>query len=657
MDPATTNASSAADEAAAEDDELTQEATRDGSAPEVPHEVWERIQARIEADLVPVDIAIARLLESPLEATVYDDALESLATLTTWFADLGLFSGARLARQLRSTLDNPGHLASPNIPAAVLAAGNLEDLRAALATSHSSENLKVALGDTLLVIGQPSQVVDSLIWYAVTRGFTVHHAHHLSGWTTAPDAVAMVGDPGSSISSSLMTVRSAAERYPGVPLVMINGYPLYGDRLELAQQVTSMVDMATRPSDVIDEVRRQIHLTRRTVRVIVRGEGSEEYAERLKEGGMEASAAASNLGTLAALDSGGANVLVLMPQDDNPSFVRLMRAQPSTRSSLIVEMVAAKGVKRPAPRSGVDLALPVATHATLCIGEIRGILALRDDLDIDESADSTGSVPWSAAQFLAERLLLGVQRSGSVASVCVVKFSESDSVESVDDVQEMLAKDFRTDDVVARSGDHENILVLTGLGQEVAQARLNGLVQRLTSVRARVGVAEFPYDAQSVPDLVDRAREALQLSSEKGGPVVVGAGWSNNAVQTGDVMVADSDPAVARVVRSALEREALTVEHVSSGRHLIERLTAEDAKLPKLLLLEFDLEGIDGLGVLQRLQERGMHRRLHIVMLSARARESDLQRAFDLGVTDVMSKPFSPSLLVRRLERMLETTP
>jgi CheY-like chemotaxis protein len=280
---------------------------------------------------------------------------------------------------------------------------------------------------------------------------------------------------------------------------------------------------------------------------------------------------------------------------------------------------------------------------------------LRADVDADLAATSrTGGIPWSSARFLAERLLLGVHRSNAVASLCVVQFDESDDLAQIDAVQEQLLREFRTDDIVTRSGDRETILVLGGVDRAVSSSRLEGMAGRLSTVGIRVGIAEFPYDAQSVGDLVTEARTLVERSRAEDGPRVVSADWHPGGLVAHDVIIADSDPAVARVVGEALERSGVSVAHISDGQLLLERLQSPNVRLPKVLILEFDLLGVDGLTILRRLKRKSALRRFDVVMLSARTREADIRQAYDLGVTEVIAKPFSPGILVRRLLRLME---
>jgi DNA-binding response OmpR family regulator len=72
-------------------------------------------------------------------------------------------------------------------------------------------------------------------------------------------------------------------------------------------------------------------------------------------------------------------------------------------------------------------------------------------------------------------------------------------------------------------------------------------------------------------------------------------------------------------------------------------------------MMELDLMGIDGLQLLRRLRDAGVMGGLRVLVLTARIRESELLDALSLGASDIVTKPFSPGLLVHRLRRVMES--
>ena len=75
--------------------------------------------------------------------------------------------------------------------------------------------------------------------------------------------------------------------------------------------------------------------------------------------------------------------------------------------------------------------------------------------------------------------------------------------------------------------------------------------------------------------------------------------------------------------------------------------------LPELVLLDIMLPGEDGMSILKKLKAAPETRHIPVIMLTAKGDEQDELRGFELGVDEYISKPFSPKILVARVEAIL----
>ena len=83
-------------------------------------------------------------------------------------------------------------------------------------------------------------------------------------------------------------------------------------------------------------------------------------------------------------------------------------------------------------------------------------------------------------------------------------------------------------------------------------------------------------------------------------------------------------------------------------------LTGPDPELrPELILLDVDLPGLDGISVLRQLARDGVLDRSRVIMLTARAGETEVLEALELGAVDHVAKPFSVPVLMQRVRRAL----
>ena len=113
------------------------------------------------------------------------------------------------------------------------------------------------------------------------------------------------------------------------------------------------------------------------------------------------------------------------------------------------------------------------------------------------------------------------------------------------------------------------------------------------------------------------------------------------------VLVVDDDPTIADSVATRLRAEGLDVDIASDGPSAVAacRLGQHD-----LVVLDVMLPGIDGFEVCRRIQAQ---RPVPVLMLTARADETDLLVGLGVGADDYLSKPFSMRELVARVHALL----
>ncbi|HEX6548356.1 MAG TPA: response regulator transcription factor, partial [Candidatus Dormibacteraeota bacterium] len=116
------------------------------------------------------------------------------------------------------------------------------------------------------------------------------------------------------------------------------------------------------------------------------------------------------------------------------------------------------------------------------------------------------------------------------------------------------------------------------------------------------------------------------------------------------VLVVDDEPQIVQVVRDYLEHSGFAVLTAVDGRSALERARREK---PDLVVLDLGLPQLDGLDVARELRREGP---LPIIMLTARADESDKLVGLELGADDYLTKPFSPKELVARVRAVLRRT-
>jgi len=116
------------------------------------------------------------------------------------------------------------------------------------------------------------------------------------------------------------------------------------------------------------------------------------------------------------------------------------------------------------------------------------------------------------------------------------------------------------------------------------------------------------------------------------------------------VLVVEDDPDIAELVARYLEKAGYMTARVSSGR---DALDAVRAKAPDLIVLDVMLPHVDGLEVCRLLRANDHTASIPIIMLTARADESERIVGLEMGADDYLAKPFSPNELVARVRALL----
>jgi two-component system phosphate regulon response regulator PhoB len=116
------------------------------------------------------------------------------------------------------------------------------------------------------------------------------------------------------------------------------------------------------------------------------------------------------------------------------------------------------------------------------------------------------------------------------------------------------------------------------------------------------------------------------------------------------VLVVEDEEDIRELVSYNLLKEGYQVAGVASGE---DALAAIEAKPPDLVLLDLMLPGLDGLSVCRKLKANPLTDSIPIVMLTAKGEEVDIVTGLNMGADDYVTKPFSPKVLLARVQAVL----
>lgn len=114
------------------------------------------------------------------------------------------------------------------------------------------------------------------------------------------------------------------------------------------------------------------------------------------------------------------------------------------------------------------------------------------------------------------------------------------------------------------------------------------------------------------------------------------------------ILVVDDEARMRKLVRDFLTNKGFTVIEAGDGEEAVDTFFAQ--KDIALVLLDVMMPKMDGWEVLKTIRK---YSRVPVIMLTARSEERDELQGFSLGVDEYISKPFSPKILVARVDAIL----
>ena len=180
-------------------------------------------------------------------------------------------------------------------------------------------------------------------------------------------------------------------------------------------------------------------------------------------------------------------------------------------------------------------------------------------------------------------------------------------------------------------------IVVKPIGQQFANVRVVAGATILGD-----GQVCLILDGQNVARQIQATQRVKQLNDQRDG--------SRNANARRLVMIVDDSVTVRKVTSRLLERQGYDIVTAKDGVDAIEQL--ENVR-PDLMLLDIEMPRMDGFEVTNLVRHHDIHRNLPIIMITSRTGEKHRERAFSLGVTHYMGKPFQEAELLANVQELI----
>ena len=115
------------------------------------------------------------------------------------------------------------------------------------------------------------------------------------------------------------------------------------------------------------------------------------------------------------------------------------------------------------------------------------------------------------------------------------------------------------------------------------------------------------------------------------------------------ILVADDEERIVKLVSDFLTASGYEVIPAADGKEALDRFNS-DSDI-SLAVIDIMMPEIDGWTVTREIRKKSD---IPIIMLSARSEEFDLLTGFESGIDEYVTKPFSPAVLVKRIEALLK---
>ena len=119
-----------------------------------------------------------------------------------------------------------------------------------------------------------------------------------------------------------------------------------------------------------------------------------------------------------------------------------------------------------------------------------------------------------------------------------------------------------------------------------------------------------------------------------------------------NVLIVDDEVRMRKLIKDFLMTKNFTILEAADGEEALKVFEENQNKID-LILLDVMMPKLDGWSVLRQIRQTS---KVPIIMLTARGEEQDELFGFELGVDEYISKPFSPKILVARVEAILKRT-
>ena len=118
----------------------------------------------------------------------------------------------------------------------------------------------------------------------------------------------------------------------------------------------------------------------------------------------------------------------------------------------------------------------------------------------------------------------------------------------------------------------------------------------------------------------------------------------------GKILVVDDEINITQILEFSIGSEGYQVITASNGEEAIDVAKREQ---PNLIILDIMMPKIDGYEACRIIKANPLTKNIPVILLTAKGRDIDKRLGYEVGATDYIIKPFSPTQLIERIQELL----
>ena len=215
---------------------------------------------------------------------------------------------------------------------------------------------------------------------------------------------------------------------------------------------------------------------------------------------------------------------------------------------------------------------------------------------------------------------------------------------------------------LVRYGGDEFLLLLPGVEQAAFATVLGDIQRRLRTVsipgcegcqHITISVGCVMAQQETIAQAVQRADRLMYRAKRTKDTVIAEDTPVENEDRDKPVVLVVDDSAMNRVMLREMLAEGFTVREAEDGVSCMDQLGRYGADI-SLVLLDMIMPVMDGLQVLEEMNDRGYIEDIPVIMITADDSEEKIRQAYDLGVVDYIARPFDVRVVQRRVQNTVK---